>query len=241
MKKGEIRRQAIIDTAEMLFYAKGYEGASVQDILDELNMSKGGFYHYFDSKLSLLEAICDQRAEASYQAALEAVRRCPGDAAQKLNAMFDKNGIWQGDSADYLSLLIRVTYRPDGALLREKMKRVSYERSIGLFNDIIHEGIATGVFFTPYPDAIGELVMQLGMGLTDDIAMILNKSNEAPDDMMRILMKLEVYRHAIERLLGAPYGSIVIYEMERMAMICRAIMEQNRRMAWDTWSAVEAR
>ena len=35
MKKGAIRQQQIIETAEKLFYQNGYEETSIQDILDE--------------------------------------------------------------------------------------------------------------------------------------------------------------------------------------------------------------
>ena len=62
MKKGDMRRGELLAAAERLFYTKGYEKTSVQDILDASNCSKGGFYHHFESKLSVLEAICEMRA-----------------------------------------------------------------------------------------------------------------------------------------------------------------------------------
>ena len=62
MRKGEIKRAGILDAAERLFLEKGYEGTSVQDILDALGMSKGGFYHYFDSKEAVLRAVSERRA-----------------------------------------------------------------------------------------------------------------------------------------------------------------------------------
>ena len=52
MKKGDARRQQILETAERLFYQNGYENTSVQAILDEMNLSKGGFYHHFESKMA---------------------------------------------------------------------------------------------------------------------------------------------------------------------------------------------
>ena len=67
MKKGDQRRDELMATAERLFYTKGYEGTSVQDILTEMNFSKGGFYHYFESKIALLEEICRQRAAAGLE------------------------------------------------------------------------------------------------------------------------------------------------------------------------------
>ena len=51
------RRNEILDAARTLVYTKGYEQMSIQDILDALKISKGAFYHYFDSKPALLEAL----------------------------------------------------------------------------------------------------------------------------------------------------------------------------------------
>src|SRR5271166_5975585 len=50
------KRNEILDAAQRLVFTKGYERMSIQDILDALEISKGAFYHYFDSKAALLEA-----------------------------------------------------------------------------------------------------------------------------------------------------------------------------------------
>src|SRR5258708_2249678 len=50
------KRNEILDVAQRLVFSKGYERMSIQDILDALGISKGAFYHYFDSKAALLEA-----------------------------------------------------------------------------------------------------------------------------------------------------------------------------------------
>ena len=64
MKKGDIKRVQILDTAEKLFFEQGYDRTSVQDILNALQMSKGGFYHYFDAKDSVLRAVSERRAQS---------------------------------------------------------------------------------------------------------------------------------------------------------------------------------
>ena len=84
MRKGDARRAAIIDAAERLFYLKGYEDTSVQDVLDELHLSKGGFYHHFESKLSLLEAICEKRTVASFEESERQIREGGLNAVEKL-------------------------------------------------------------------------------------------------------------------------------------------------------------
>ena len=60
-----VRRDAFLDVAQRLVQAKGYEAMSIQDVLDELEASKGAFYHYFDSKQALLEAVVEHFAEVA--------------------------------------------------------------------------------------------------------------------------------------------------------------------------------
>ncbi|MEU9993595.1 TetR/AcrR family transcriptional regulator [Streptomyces sp. NPDC048045] len=53
-------KRRIFDAAGLVFVAKGYDGASVNDIIDAADTSKGAFYrHYPDGKLSLAQAIME--------------------------------------------------------------------------------------------------------------------------------------------------------------------------------------
>ena len=65
MIKGDLRKKQILDTAEALFAERGYEETGVQDILDVLHLSKGSFYHHFESKEQVLQRICENRAQAA--------------------------------------------------------------------------------------------------------------------------------------------------------------------------------
>ncbi len=53
MNKGEITRQRIIETAAPLFNQRGFEGCSIQDILDATGLEKGCLYRHFASKEEL--------------------------------------------------------------------------------------------------------------------------------------------------------------------------------------------
>ena len=47
----------IIESAWELFYEQGYENTTIDDIVEHSETSKGSFYHYFDSKDSLLSSL----------------------------------------------------------------------------------------------------------------------------------------------------------------------------------------
>lgn len=56
--------ERILDVSARLFWEKGYENTSIQDILDELkDLSKGAIYHHFKSKEALFDAIASKEGE----------------------------------------------------------------------------------------------------------------------------------------------------------------------------------
>ena len=81
------RRGEILDVFQRLIYTKGYENIAIQDILTELDMSKGAFYHYFVSKRAMLEALIIRLLdETAPLVASVAESRQP--AIDRLNAFF---------------------------------------------------------------------------------------------------------------------------------------------------------
>ena len=60
-KKGEGNRQRIIDAAENLFYKRGYNQTSFQDISDATDIPRGNFYYYYKTKEDILNAVIDVR------------------------------------------------------------------------------------------------------------------------------------------------------------------------------------
>src|SRR3569623_437093 len=59
------RRGEILDAALGLVLSKGYEQKTVADIIGELGISSGAFYHYFGSKPGVLDAIVERMREVS--------------------------------------------------------------------------------------------------------------------------------------------------------------------------------
>jgi AcrR family transcriptional regulator len=53
VSKGEQTRQRILERAAPVFNRRGYEGASMQEILDAVGLEKGGLYRHFAGKEEL--------------------------------------------------------------------------------------------------------------------------------------------------------------------------------------------
>lgn len=52
-------RYRILETAAEEFAARGYDGVSLNQLIDRLEMSKGSFYYYFDDKADLFSTVAD--------------------------------------------------------------------------------------------------------------------------------------------------------------------------------------
>ncbi|SCY79162.1 TetR/AcrR family transcriptional regulator [Alkaliphilus peptidifermentans] len=59
-KDPAIRKQELIDIAQKLFIAKGYEATSVREILNEVGGAPGMFYHHFSSKEEIYKIAISQ-------------------------------------------------------------------------------------------------------------------------------------------------------------------------------------
>ncbi len=230
MRKGDVRRQAILDTAERLFYENGYERTSVQDVLDAMDMSKGGFYHHFESKLSLLEAICQQRSESGYQKCEAQVLACRGNAVEKLNLLFEQGFFFGQGSMDFIGLMVRVIYRDGCVQLKDALQKSLMRQYLPLATRIIHEGIQDKLFYNPNPDAIARILLMLNNCMTDEVAEAISRI-EDENAALDALDLIGAYRGSVELLLNAPYGSVRLLELERAAEIIKAMFEQDRKMS----------
>ena len=211
MKKGIERRDQIIEAAERLFYEKGYEQTSVQDVLDALSLSKGGFYHYFQSKIELLEAVCRRQSVRDAEEMTAAVARQEG-AVARLNTLLKYCGLLRADRMEFALLVLRVGYLGGSLQLRACLREGLMEAALPMMREIILEGMAENVFFTRFPDDIGELILQLFATITDELAMLI--ASGAPENQMGdMLTRLETYRCSVETLLGAPFGTITLCDL----------------------------
>ena len=62
-KEREIRRKDIIDTAEKLFFSKGFDNVSMNDIAIQAEMARGTLYLYFKNKNDIYAAIAIRAAK----------------------------------------------------------------------------------------------------------------------------------------------------------------------------------
>ena len=226
MKKGELRREAIIRTAERLFFEKGYEETSIQDILDELSISKGGFYHHFDSKIALLSEICRQRGELELERVRSEIQSGKLKPVQKLNLLLGVLNMFANGEPEFNALVLKVSYLEGDVNFRDQMRTFNISALRPLMDAVIGEGMEDGSFFTRHPGKLGELLLRLGCDVNDETCRILAANPENPDCVIEIMELLDTYRESVEMLSGAGFGKILLFDLEHLMEAFRQTAEQ---------------
>ena len=207
-----VRREAFLDVAERLIRTKGYEQMSVQDILDELDASKGAFYHYFGSKETLLEAVIERMTDAAMQV-IEPVAADPDlSAPAKLQAIFSEAGRWKTERSDLLLGLRRSWYSTENDLVRLRLARVGTERITPVLSRIVRQGAAEGSFSIASPDHTAAILVTLLHGSGDAVGRLVLDREDGLVAFEQVERWVAAYNQAIERILGLPAGSFVLVD-----------------------------
>ena len=213
-KSHDERKRELIDTAESLFYGIGYEQTSVNAIIEKVGVSKGTFYYYFKSKEELLDTLVDRKTREAMDKINKIYDEKDLNAIGKLNKIYEVSRNWQYSNVDLIKTILEVVYKDENILLRHKMQKRSLELCIPLYTKIIIEGIEEGIFNTTDPEYISEMILCMGNNLGESTSLLFLEIDSKPENLEIIEKKIVIYEAAVERILGAPKGSLHILDSQ---------------------------
>ncbi|MGD0954010.1 MAG: TetR/AcrR family transcriptional regulator [Methanotrichaceae archaeon] len=201
-KDPEERRKELIDTAEQLFITNGYDQTAVSDIVNEVNLSQGAFYYYFESKEDILVAILEKNVAVMESALRQTADRTDLDEAVKLNAMFNQ----------FISVTISgkkihsYIHQEMNATLHKKLMKINLLARIAqVMAGVISKGTEKGRFNVSRPLETSYLLIML---LTSAFRVFnLFETLDEPKDTEQTGKQCrENIRIALEDLLGRALG-----------------------------------
>ncbi len=205
-----VRRDAFLDVAQRLVTTKGYEAMSIQDVLDELEASKGAFYHYFDSKQALLEAVVERFADGA-MASLAPVLNDPDlPALTKLEKVFAGIASLKAEQKDLMLAIIEVWNSDGNAIVREKVRRLSERIMVPLFSAVVRQGVDEGTLKVDSPEDTARVLVSLMQGF-QLLATDLFIARQAGTVSFEVVQRsVAANTEAFERILGVPKGSLTL-------------------------------
>ncbi|HYU76277.1 MAG TPA: TetR/AcrR family transcriptional regulator [Ktedonobacteraceae bacterium] len=202
------KRNAILDVAARYITTKGYEQMTTQDLLEALQISRGAFYHYFESKQALLMALVERIGEQAEQLVLPIASSSEMGAQDKLLRVFAVLNQHKQENLDLVFAFMRVWYADENALFRQKLYLARIKRLAPWLSQIIQQGAEEGVFTTAYPDQAARMILSLleDLGYAT-VELLLAEEGEHPD-IPQLVQLGEATADALERVLGMKPGCL---------------------------------
>jgi AcrR family transcriptional regulator len=137
-------RAEILRAALKRFAHSGYAAASVQQIVDDAEVSKPALYYYFRDKAGLFQALVDQAHDERYRLMQAAVARSGDLKTQLVEVLTTLFDYLQGNRE-----LMRIAFATAFAAPGEVPKGLRYsdkcERNFEFIHDLMKKALAAGV------------------------------------------------------------------------------------------------
>ncbi|AGA67913.1 transcriptional regulator [Desulfitobacterium dichloroeliminans LMG P-21439] len=193
IKEYDERRSEILDAAERLFHAKGYDKSTVNDILNEVGIAKGTFYYYFKSKEDVLDAIVERVTEVLVSRAQGILEKSEFSPEEKLMHTFLAMRVEDQVNGELLDEL----HKGENALLHQKSLHEMVTVIAPVLVEIIEEGIEKKVWSCRYPLEYMQIFLVSTLTLTDE-GIFPTDDADAQGKMMVALIAM------LERMLNVP-------------------------------------
>lgn len=188
MKKGEKRKQELLQIAYRMFISRGYENTSVDEIIEEAGIAKGTYYYYFETKEQMLEEVIGMMIDRETEAARQ-ILTADIPLPQKIAGIISSFRPTQEETPIEGALM-----QPENMVMHGKIRKKIAEAAVPLLSEVVEEGITQGVFSC---DCVPERVR-----------MLLLVSSDTFDEGRFTARDIAVFIDMTEKLLGAESGTM---------------------------------
>ena len=197
VKEAEARREEILDAAERLFAAKGFDNTSTGDILDAVGIARGTLYYHFKSKEDILDGVIQRLTDRLMQDAGAIVRRKELPVLERLTKAILSLNVESRIGQE----IMEQVHRPQNALMHQKMQTALLEGINPILTELVEEGVRQGICHTRYPESVVEMTILYANTAFDT----LNVTGLSPAQRER---KIAGFIYNLERLMGMAEGSL---------------------------------
>jgi len=189
--RGRATRDRLVAAAVELFAARGFEGTSIEAVLERTGVSRGSLYHHFASKQSLFEAVVGV-VEARVGGEVVAASAAAGDTdpVAVLRAGFLA---WVRLAADPVVRRILLIDAP-AVVGWLRWREVEEQYGLGLIRAVVQAAAEDGRLPTTQVDAFSHMLLAavnelaLLVALADDVPSVQASAEAAVDELLRRLL-----------------------------------------------------
>jgi len=194
VKKYADRRSEIIEAACHLFQTKEYEMATMQEVMDFLNIAKGTIYHYFPSKEALFEAVVEHIVDTRIEQMRNGLSKSQATALEKFKLLISMSNMAQENQG-----ILEQLHESKNSVMHVRLMAVALIKLTPLYEQVVMQGCKEGLFKTDTPRESVEFILAAVPFLTD--------RGVYPWHQEDIRRRINAFPDIVEAVLKAPKGS----------------------------------
>jgi TetR/AcrR family transcriptional regulator len=190
------RRDEIIHAAEKVFISRGFKNATMEDIADEAELSKGTLYLYFNSKEELHLAVA-RNAMILLRSHTSGAAGGEGNALEKLQRMGWSCVDFSRTHPDHMKAIMTLEEMETGSIsmsVTEIREMIYRESTVGTVIEVVEQGVAEKLIRDDIPAVI--IAHTLWMSVLSVVRFVSNKAallemlDITPDQIFRSQFEL---------------------------------------------------
>ncbi|HSL43228.1 MAG TPA: TetR/AcrR family transcriptional regulator [Anaerolineales bacterium] len=161
-QRSEETRSRILEAAVKLFSKRGYSKASVDNICTEAGISKGAFYHHFESKQALFLALLDGWLQTIDNAIDASKNKTAPETFMQMTGAFPYFFETAGEG---LPMFFEFWLQASRDKKLWEASIAPYRRYHRYFTSLIKKGVQEGSFVEVDPELASRMIVSTAMGL----------------------------------------------------------------------------
>ncbi|MDW5318182.1 TetR/AcrR family transcriptional regulator [Rhizobium sp. PL01] len=208
--KPEDRREQLLDCAQSLFFARGYDATTINDIMTLAGVSKGGFYHHFASKDQVLEALSRRMAGQAVERIGDVLDHPGLSPLDRLNLAFERMRQFKAGDGPKIVKAFEAAFTTENLILYDRLNRATSAVVAPLLTTIIEKGMDEGAFNVPDAAIAADIILRLGALSREAVAVAITARGTADaqsaNEQLERTMRMQAI--VVDRILGLPDDSV---------------------------------
>lgn len=223
----DVRRADLVRAAWGVFAERGYEKATIAEVIERAGVSKGGFYHHFKSKEDLLEAVTMAVSEDALRGLTTLFDDPSLGALERLQLFLSGGHRWKREHAAELApVFIDALVLGGDHRLRQRMTEAAVMRLAPVLRRLVDEGMASGQFDVTAPGLTVEILLrgsELRFKVTAQAIRDI-RAGRTEAGLAAMAVHIAEEEALFERLLGLPRGTIKLGGLDGLEVFARAVL-----------------
>ncbi|MGR5062523.1 TetR/AcrR family transcriptional regulator [Photobacterium sp. DNB22_13_2] len=216
IKSPQERRAEFISAANALFFSKGYANTSVNDLIQYVGVSKGAFYHHFDSKQAVLEAWSNDML-VQYRKMIGGLVDDPSlSALTKWTLLLRRTNQWEIGQKEIMLGFVKIINLDENLQLKHSFMQKVSALLASYYEAILRQGNQEQVFDVPSPAVTARLMVTVLNGFSEELTRKMLQAEQMQDLFDGVVEEVEATQQVLERMVGAEAGSMPLIDDEQL-------------------------